>query len=152
MDDNKTLDQNKDLSFNTQLDNNITLNNLKDIINKIKIIKPPEHLNKYQNIDNFIPSIKNDNKMNSLLIRTYYLKEIDEIEQYINCKELIYKKYKLSNEEYSELISIFNKILNIQNLCLNKEEYLKCLKILNKIVNILKGFIIDKIGDVKSNI
>ena len=150
MDDNKNLNYHKDIFYNSQLDISSALNKLKDLVNKIKNIKPNEHLNKYQNYEN-ITSIKNDNKMNALLIRTYYLNEFNKNEQYINSKLLCNNYYKLNDLEYNELISIFNKLLNIQNLGLNKEDYFKSLQLQNKIVNMLKSYIIEKIGNVKSN-
>ena len=150
MDDNKNLNYHKDIFYNSQFDISSALNKLKDLVNKIKNIKPNEHLNKYQNYEN-ITSIKNDNKMNALLIRTYYLNEFNKNEQYINSKILYNNSYKLNDVEYNELISIFNRLLNIQNLGLNKEDYFKSLQLQNKIVNMLKSYIIEKIGNVKSN-
>ena len=151
MGDNKNLNYNKDLFYNSQLDISSALNKLKDLVNKIKNIKPTEHLNKYQNYENIIPSIKNDNKMNALLIRTYYLNEFNKNEQYINSK-ILYNDYdKLNDLDYNELISIFNNLLDIQNLGLNKEDYFKSLQLQNKIVNILKSYIIEKIDNAKSN-
>ena len=149
--DNKDLNYNKDIFINSQLHISSALNKLKDLVNKIKNIKPTEHLNKYQNYENIIPFIKNDNKMNALLIRTYYLNEFYKNEQYINSKILYNNSYKLNDVEYNELISIFNRLLNIQNLGLNKEDYFKSLQLQNKIVNMLKSYIIEKIGNVKPN-
>ena len=149
--DNKNTNLSKDMPFNSKLDDKSILRNLKDLVDKIKNLKPPEQLNRYKNYENIIPSIKNDNKMNALLIRTYYLNEFEKIEQYINSKELLYnsKYYELNSDEYKELISIINKLLNIINLSLNKEDYLKSLLIQNKIVNMLKSYIIEKIGNLK---
>ena len=149
--DNKDLNYNKDIFINSQLHISSALNKLKDLVNKIKNIKPTEHLNNYQNYENIIPFIKNDNKMNALLIRTYYLNEFYKNEQYINSKILYNNSYKLNDVEYNELISIFNRLLNIQNLGLNKEDYFKSLQLQNKIVNMLKSYIIEKIGNVKPN-
>ena len=149
--DNKNLNYNKDIFINSQLHISSALNKLKDLVNKIKNIKPTEHLNNYQNYENIIPFIKNDNKMNALLIRTHFLNEFYKNEQYINSKILYNNSYKLNYVEYNELISIFNRLLNIQNLGLNKEDYFKSLQLQNKIVNMLKSYIIEKIGNVKSN-
>ena len=133
-------------NINSNFENLNSKNNLQEFINKIKLIKTPENPNKDQDNMKLYPFLKTDKKMRLLLGRTYYMKEFDKIERYINAEGFLVKNYNLTNDQYIKLISFFNNLLNLQNICVNNQDYAKCLQIQNKIINILKKYIINKIG------
>ena len=139
------ISKNKNNNYNSNLENSTDESNLQEIINKIKPIKAPENKNTIQDKLKLFSYLKIDRKMYSLLSRTYYMKEFEKIETYINSQELI-KNFNLSNEQYIKLISFFNSLFNMQNMYINKEDYARSLQLQNKIINILKKYIINKIG------
>ena len=142
---NNTLPNNHN-NKNKNFDKISNINDFKEIIKKVKLIKQPEQKTAEINYSQFFPSIKHDNKTHLLLTRTFYMKEFEIIEQYINNEQFLNNKCKLNNEEYTKLIYYFNKLLILHNLYINNKDYEKSLQILNKIVNILKNYIINKIG------
>ena len=91
-------------------------------------------------------SNKIDKKANLLMTRTYYLKEFDKIENIINNEYFSNQNYNLSNENYIQLLSYLNALLNLEDIYINKNDYLRSLQIQAKIINIIKTYLINKIG------
>ena len=133
-------------SIVTKIDKISNINDFQEIIKKIKLIDKPEQKTVLFNYSEYFPTIKNDNKTHLLLIRTFYLKEFEKIELFINNEEFSNKNYKLNNEEYQKLIYSFNILLNLQKIYINNEDYAKSLHLQNKIINILKNYIVYKMG------
>ena len=91
-------------------------------------------------------SNKIDKKAHLLMTRTYYLKEFDKIENIINNEYFSNQNYNLSNENYIQLLSYLNALLNLEDIYINKNDYLRSLQIQAKIINIIKTYLINKIG------
>ena len=86
----------------------------------------------------------NDKKFFLLLKRTYYLRELEKTEKFINSNKFAEQKINLTNDEFKRLVSEFNNLIDLQNLYINMEDLLKSLRLQNKIINILKIYIINK--------
>ena len=88
-----------------------------------------------------------DKKFFLLLKRTYYMKELEKAEKFINSERFSETKLNLTNEEFQSLVEEFNNLLNLQNLYISFEDLLKSLQLQNKIINILKIYITNKIEE-----
>ena len=88
-----------------------------------------------------------DKKFFLLLKRTYYMKELEKTEKFINSERFSETKLNLTNEEFQRLVEEFNNLLNLQNLYISFEDLLKSLQLQNKIINILKIYITNKIEE-----
>ena len=97
------------------------------------------------NLKGINDQIKNDKKTYNLLLRTYYLKEIDKIEKEINNYEQFNNNYKLTNETYLKLLSYLNVLFNLENVYILKIDEFNSLKIQYRIINIIKKYFINKI-------
>ena len=89
----------------------------------------------------------NDKKFFLLLKRTYYMKELEKTEKFINSERFSETKLNLTNEEFQSLVEEFNNLLNLQNLYISFEDLFKSLQLQNKIINILKIYITNKIEE-----
>ena len=99
-----------------------------------------------ENIKGISDQIKNDKKTYNLLIRTYYLNEIDKIEKDLNNNnEQFNNNAKLTNETYLKLLSYLNALFNLENLYISKIDAFNSLKLQNRIINIIKTNFINKI-------
>ena len=99
-----------------------------------------------ENLKGINAQIKNDKKTYNLLIRTYYLNEIDKIEKDLNNNnEQFNNNAKLTNETYLKLLSYLNALLNLENLYISKIDAFNSLKLQNRIINIIKTNFINKI-------
>ena len=99
-----------------------------------------------ENIKGISDQIKNDKKTYNLLIRTYYLNEIDKIEKDLNNNnEHFNNNAKLTNETYLKLLSYLNALFNLENLYISKIDAFNSLKLQNRIINIIKTNFINKI-------
>ena len=88
-----------------------------------------------------------DKKFFLLLKRTYYMKELEKTEKFINSERFSETKLNLTNEEFQRLVEEFNNLLNLQNLYISFEDLFKSLQLQNKIINILKIYITNKIEE-----
>ena len=88
-----------------------------------------------------------DKKIFLLLKRTYYMRELDKTEKFVNSERFKEKQIDLTNDEFKRLVSEFNNLLNLQKLYINFEDLFKSLQLQNKIINILKIYIINKIEE-----
>lgn len=88
-----------------------------------------------------------DKKFFLLLKRTYYMKELEKTEKFINSERFSETKLNLTNEEFQSLVEEFNNLLNLQNLYISFEDLFKSLQLQNKIINILKIYITNKIEE-----
>jgi hypothetical protein len=88
-----------------------------------------------------------DKKFFLLLKRTYYMKELEKAEKFINSERFSETKLNLTNEEFQRLVEEFNNLLNLQNLYISFEDLFKSLQLQNKIINILKIYITNKIEE-----
>ena len=88
-----------------------------------------------------------DKKFFLLLKRTYYMKELEKAEKFINSERFSETKLNLTNEEFQSLVEEFNNLLNLQNLYISFEDLFKGLQLQNKIINILKIYITNKIEE-----
>ena len=82
-----------------------------------------------------------DKKHYLLLTRTYYLNELEKIEQNVNREEMEYKKGNLSKDKYLNLLSYLNVLVYFEDLYMFKSDKLRSLKLQAKIVEILKNFL-----------
>ena len=99
-----------------------------------------------ENLKGINAQIKNDKKTYNLLIRTYYLNEIDKIEKDLNNNnEQFNNNDKLTNETYLKLLSYLNALFNLENLYISKIDAFNSLKLQNRIINIIKTNFINKI-------
>ena len=89
---------------------------------------------------------KIDQKAYLLMTRTYYLKEFEKIENFINNENLINQNYNLTNQNYIQLLSYLNALLNLEDIYINKNDLLRSLQLQTKIINIIKSYLINKIG------
>ena len=88
---------------------------------------------------------KIDQKAYLLMTRTYYLKEFEKIDNFINNENLISQNYNLTNQNYIKLLSYLNALLNLEDIYINKNDCLRSLQIQSKIINIIKRYLINKI-------
>ena len=88
-----------------------------------------------------------DKKTFLLFKRTYYMRELEKTENFINSEKFMDKRLNLSYDEFSRLLAEFNNLLKLQNLYINFEDLFRSLQLQNKIINILKVYIINKIGE-----
>ena len=88
-----------------------------------------------------------DKKFFLLLKRTYYMKELEKAEKFINSERFSETKLNLTNEEFQSLVEEFNNLLNLQNLYISFEDLFKSLQLQNKIIKILKIYITNKIEE-----
>ena len=88
-----------------------------------------------------------DKKTFLLFKRTYYMRELEKTENFINSEKFMDKRLNLTYDEFSRLLSEFNNLLKLQNLYINFEDLFRSLQLQNKIINILKVYIINKIGE-----
>ena len=88
-----------------------------------------------------------DKKFFLLLKRTYYMKELEKTEKFINSERFSETELNLTNEEFQRLVEEFNNLLNLQNLYISFEDLFKSLQLQNKIINILKIYITNKIEE-----
>ena len=90
-------------------------------------------------------SNKIDQKEYLLMTRTYYLKEFEKIDNFINNENLISQNNNLTNQNYIKLLSYLNALLNLEDIYINKNDCLRSLQIQSKIINIIKRYLINKI-------
>ena len=88
-----------------------------------------------------------DKKTFLLFKRTYYMRELEKTENFINSEKFMDKGLNLTYDEFSRLLAEFNNLLKLQNLYINFEDLFRSLQLQNKIINILKVYIINKIGE-----
>ena len=88
-----------------------------------------------------------DKKTFLLFKRTYYMRELEKTENFINSEKFMDKRLNLTYDEFSRLLTEFNNLLKLQNLYINFEDLFRSLQLQNKIINILKVYIINKIGE-----
>ena len=88
-----------------------------------------------------------DKKTFLLFKRTYYMRELEKTENFINSEKFMDKRLNLTYDEFSRLLAEFNNLLKLQNLYINFEDLFRSLQLQNKIINILKVYIINKIGE-----
>ena len=91
-------------------------------------------------------SNKKDQKANLLMTRTYYLNEFEKIENIVNNENLVKQNYDLTKDDYIQLLSYLNALLNLEDLYINKKDCLRSLQLQTKIINIIKKYLINKIG------
>ena len=89
----------------------------------------------------------NDKKIFLSLKRTYYLRELDKTEKFINSEKFSEKNLNLTNDEFRRLVDEFNNLLNLQKLYISFEDLFKGLQLQNKIIKILKIYITNKIEE-----
>ena len=131
--------------------NNILSNDKKPSINELlKKLANSNDIQSYKNkIVNCIEENKKkilglnnvDRKYYLLLTRTYYLNELEKIEQNVNREEMEYKKGNLSKDKYLNLLSYLNVLVYFEDLYMFKSDKLRSLKLQAKIVEILKNFL-----------
>ena len=88
-----------------------------------------------------------DKKTLLLFKRTYYMRELEKTENFINSEKFMDKRLNLTYDEFSRLLAEFNNLLKLQKLYINFEDLFRSLQLQNKIINILKVYIINKIGE-----
>ena len=88
-----------------------------------------------------------DKKTFLLFKRTYYMRELEKTENFINSEKFMDKRLNLTYDEFSRLLAEFNNLLKLQKLYINFEDLFRSLQLQNKIINILKVYIINKIGE-----
>ena len=88
-----------------------------------------------------------DKKTFLLFKRTYYMRELEKTENFINSEKFMDKRLNLTYDEFSRLLAEFNNLLKLQNLYINFEDLFRSLQLQNKIINILKVYIINKIEE-----
>ena len=138
MEELKTTDCDKNFDINSLIHKLANSNDIKAY--KSKTMKYIE-----ENMKTILGSIKNDKKTYYLLMRTYYLNEIDKIEKDINNDELLNNNCKLTSEQYLKLLSFINVLLSFEDLYIYKIDQLKSLQLQSKIIKILKNNFINKI-------
>ena len=120
---------------------------------KTRIELSKEKINNENGLDENIMNLNKplflftDKKFFLLLKRTYYMKELEKTEKFINSERFSETKLNLTNEEFQRLVEEFNNLLNLQNLYISFEDLLKSLQLQNKIINILKIYITNKIEE-----
>jgi hypothetical protein len=88
-----------------------------------------------------------DKKTFLLFKRTYYMRELEKTENFINSEKFMDKRLNLTYDEFSRLLAEFNNLLKLQKLYINFEDLFRSLQLQNKIINILKVYIINKMGE-----
>ena len=88
-----------------------------------------------------------DKKTFLLFKRTFYMRELEKTENFINSEKFMDKRLNLTYDEFSRLLAEFNNLLKLQKLYINFEDRFRSLQLQNKIINILKVYIINKIGE-----
>ena len=120
---------------------------------KTRIELSKEKINNENGLDENIMNLNKplflftDKKFFLLLKRTYYMKELEKAEKFINSERFSETKLNLTNEEFQRLVEEFNNLLNLQNLYISFEDLFKSLQLQNKIINILKIYITNKIEE-----
>ena len=120
---------------------------------KTRIELSKEKINNENGLDENIMNLNKplflftDKKFFLLLKRTYYMKELEKTEKFINSERFSETKLNLTNEEFQSLVEEFNNLLNLQNLYISFEDLFKSLQLQNKIINILKIYITNKIEE-----
>ena len=140
MEEIKTIASDKNIDINSLILKLANSNYIKAY--KIKTMKYIE-----ENMKRILGSIKidKDKKTSFLLMRTYYLNEIDKIEKDINNDELSIQNCKLNSQQYLKLLSYLNVLLSFESLYIYKIDQLKSLQLQSKIVKIIKNYFIHKI-------
>ena len=87
-----------------------------------------------------------DRKSYLLMTRTYYLKEFETIETYINNELLLNQNINLTKEKFIQLLSYLNVFLYFEDIYINKYDIKISLQIQSQIINIIKTYLINKIG------
>ena len=82
-----------------------------------------------------------DRKYYLLLTRTYYLNELEKIEQIVNIEEMAHKKGDLTQDNYLNLLSYLNILIYFEDLYIFKNDNLRGLKLQAKIIEILKNYL-----------
>ena len=77
-----------------------------------------------------------DKKTFLLFKRTYYMRELEKTENFINSEKFMDKGLNLTYDEFSRLLAEFNNLLKLQNLYINFEDLFRSLQLQNKIINI----------------
>ena len=120
---------------------------IKDLLNKLA---NSNDIQSYKNkIVNYIDENKKkilglnnvDRKCYLLLTRTYYLNELENIEQIVNSEEMSYKKGELTQEKYLNLLSYLNILIFFEDFYIFKNDNLRSLKLQTKIIEILKNYL-----------
>jgi hypothetical protein len=88
-----------------------------------------------------------DKKTFLLFKRTFYMRELEKTENFINSEKFMDKRLNLTYDEFSRLLAEFNNLLKLQKLYINFEDLFRSLQLQNKIINILKVYIINKMGE-----
>ena len=78
-----------------------------------------------------------DKKTFLLFKRTYYMRELEKTENFINSEKFMDKRLNLTYDEFSRLLAEFNNLLKLQNLYINFEDLFRSLQLQNKIINIV---------------
>jgi hypothetical protein len=131
--------------------NNILSNDKKPSINELlKKLANSNDIQSYKNkIVNCIEENKKkilglnnvDRKYYLLLTRTYYLNELEKIEQIVNIEEMAHKKGDLTQDNYLNLLSYLNILIYFEDLYIFKNDNLRGLKLQAKIIEILKNYL-----------
>ena len=128
--------------------------NLRKIQKKRKSALKPKETTKHENkCEQTVLSfdkplfLYTDKKTFLLFKRTYYMRELEKTENFINSEKFMDKRLNLTYEEFIRLLAEFNNLLKLQNLYINFEDLFRSLQLQNKIINILKVYIINKIGE-----
>ena len=131
--------------------NNILSNDIKPSINELlKKLANSNDIQSYKNkIVNCIEENKKkilglnnvDRKYYLLLTRTYYLNELEKIEQIVNIEEMAHKKGDLTQDNYLNLLSYLNILIYFEDLYIFKNDNLRGLKLQAKIIEILKNYL-----------
>ena len=138
------MEELKAIDWNKNIDISLLINKLADS-NDIKEYKTKTMKYIEENMKTIFGSIKNDKKTYFLLMRTYYLNEIDKIEKAITNDELLNNNCNLTNEQYLKLLSFLNILLSFEGLFINKIDQFKSLQLQSKIIKIIKTNFIHKI-------
>ena len=131
------MEELKAIDWNKNIDISLLINKLADS-NDIKEYKTKTMKYIEENMKTIFGSIKNDKKTYFLLMRTYYLNEIDKIEKAITNDELLNNNCNLTNEQYLKLLSFLNILLSFEGLFINKIDQFKSLQLQSKIIKIIK--------------
>ena len=83
-----------------------------------------------------------DKKTFLLFKRTFYMRELEKTENFINSEKFMDKRLNLTYDEFSRLLAEFNNLLKLQKLYINFEDLFRSLQLQNKII---KNDIITKI-------
>ena len=131
------MEELKAIDWNKNIDISLLINKLADS-NDIKEYKTKTMKYIEENMKTIFGSIKNDKKTYFLLMRKYYLNEIDKIEKAITNDELLNNNCNLTNEQYLKLLSFLNILLSFEGLFIYKIDQFKSLQLQSKIIKIIK--------------